>query len=452
MKPHPYQEAAIEHLLKVLPKHRAALNGSDTGTGKTLVAVETMRRLGNPATLVICPKPVMPGWERTAAAQGTELTVINYEMLRTGRTPFGEWNPLNGKFRFRREVEFLIFDEVHRCKGADSQTGELLCSAARAGIPTLAMSATPADSPLEMKGLGMLLGLHKGERPKPTLSCPEPLSFAKWNEAHGCCGIPKGFYGSDEVRRAHMEKIHKAIYPEKGVRVRIADLGSAFPETQITAELYAMDDPARIDALHAQMVDAMAALHSRTENYKGSDPMTELLAARQEIELLKVPIFTELAREAESAGMSVVIFVNFRATVRELCSRLDTDCFIDGSQVGERGAKQREANRLRLQNDESRFLIGTADSAGAGLDAHDVTGKHPRLALHSPGYNAKTVRQQVGRVQREGGKSKSLQRFIFADGTCEVPLHKKLAGKLNNMDTLQDGDLVSTNLEITNRL
>jgi hypothetical protein len=88
-----------------------------------------------------------------------------------------------------------------------------------------------------------------------------------------------------------------------------------------------------------------------------------------------------------------------------------------------------------------------SDAAGVGMDAHDITGKHPRMSLISPGFSAKVTRQVVGRPWRAGGLTKSLQRFIFATG--EEDLHASVSRKLNCLDTLNDGDLTTQNLQVT---
>src|SRR5215472_14418332 len=148
LEPRSYQEEAIQHLCALYASGaRALVNGSDMGTGKTLEAVEVMRRLGSPATLAVVPKVTIPSWHRHAAAQGVELDAINWEMVRTGRTPFydgAKWHP---------GIQFLIFDEVHRAMGRDSKNSELVRAARRQNIRTLAMSATLADSPMEMDAI-----------------------------------------------------------------------------------------------------------------------------------------------------------------------------------------------------------------------------------------------------------------------------------------------------------
>lgn len=455
MTPFPYQERDIEHLVGLYRRgDRAAVNGSDPGLGKTLVAVEVMKRLGNPATLAVCPKSVLPGWTRTATAQGSEITPINYELLRTGRTPFGIWK--GEKFAWSKAIEFLIFDEVHRAKGLESKTSELVLSAKRQGIRTLAMSATVADSPVEMNALGFLLGLHDGFGARPTLKNPNPTTFYKWAKQFGCfsnpmTGLPFGFYGTDEEKRQHMVRLHHELFPKRGVRTRISDLPD-FPEMQITAELYATEDPARMSALYAEMKEALDILHSRAAFDAGNNPMVELLRARQEAELLKVPVFVSLTQDALAQNLSVILFVNFRATLVELCRKLDTQCFIDGTQTGESGARQRERNRLAFQNDEARLIVCNNAAGSEGIDLQDLNGRYPRLELVSPPWSAKQVRQLVGRPRRAGAKSKSLARFIFVEGTPEVQLHKKLASKLDCLDSLNDGDLNPGNLTITGTL
>ncbi len=444
MTPHPYQAESIEHLLDVVRQRGSAVDGSDCGTGKTLVATEVYRRLRLP-TAIVCPKPVMPTWERHAAAQGTGCNPINWEMVRTGRTPFGEWKIINPRHRKERfvwndNIKFLVFDEIHRAMTYDSKNAELVRAARRQKIPAIGLSATLADTPLEMDAVGYLVGLHQGDAPE-TLRNPEPYNFLNWAREHGCRPGQRHtleFMGTSERKLEIMAKIHRDLYPSRGVRVRIAELGDAFPETQILSELYDLGDEGRIDSLYAEMAKELAVL----EEAKADDvdtPLTRITRARQEIELLKVPVMAELAEDYKSQGMSVALFVNYTASLQALCERLDTDCFIDGSQVGARGAAQRETNRRRFQENRERYIVGNCEAAGLGLDLQDIRGVYPVASLISPGYNAKTLWQVFGRIWRSGGRSKSLQRIILARGTVEEKVHYAIFGKLGNMRALNDG-------------
>lgn len=471
MTPFDYQEQSITHLLDILPRERGVVDASDMGTGKTLVGVEVQKRLNLP-TLVICPKVVIPGWLRTAAMQDTDLDVINYEMVRSGRTPYGSWEKISGcrkpRFVWNSAIGMLEFDEGHRCQGYTSANAELMRAARRQNIPTLVMSATLADSPLQLDALGCLLRLHDSNFP-PTLRTPDPVSFWRWASRHRC---GKGFFsalefhGTKEEKQAEMAKLNALIFPAKGVRVTIDELGDKFPDCQVTAELFEMGDPARMEKLYQQMEASLRQLWERHGKLEGErlrraqedfgfegdqlpeDPLIMLLRARQQVELLKVPGIVDAAEDAIQSGLSVAIFVNFRQTLQAICAELQTDCFIDGSQTGTIGALQREANRLDFVEDRSRVIVIVSEAGGVGLDLPDLRGVYPRLSLVCPGYNAKTLRQICGRTRRANSKSKSLVRILFAEGTCEMPVHKRVSQKLDRLDALQDGDLMPGNLVI----
>ena len=481
MTPHSYQKASIDHLLKVLPRNRAAVDGSDGGVGKTLVGVEVIKALDLPS-LVVCPKAVIPGWVRTGQAQNTEFDVTNWEKLRYGNSPYGEWRIPKGKlkerFFFHPGVKFVFFDEVHRAQGLKSDNSEVLSAARRQGILSLSASATIANEPLDLKALGYVLGLHDGDDPA-TLRKPDPLSFWNWARRNGC-GRGKWsaleFQGTAEKRMEIMRKISESIFPDRGVRVRIADIPD-FPETQITAELYQTEDEAEAKRLYAAMEKEIAGVADRLkgdferalENMPpdlkvfaleavASDPtaitdflnpLTNVLRIREELELLKVPIFMELTKDAIANGQSVVIFVNFQRTIEALSAKMGTDCIIDGSQSGPSGAARRERNRSRFHDDQERVILVNVEAGGVGLDLHDIHGRYPRLALHSAGFNAKSIRQALLRVRRNGGMSKSLQRFIFLAGTYDEQIHRSLSRKLNNLDSLNDRDLIPDNLRLT---
>jgi hypothetical protein len=468
MTPHPYQAASIKQLTKILSESGVAADASDTGTGKTLVAVEVEKVLDLP-TLIVCPKPVIPGWERTAKSQGAEFDVINYEMLRTGRTKYGYWKVPPGmrkpRFFFADGVRSVFFDEAHRCMTPDSKNASMMRAIRRQHLRGMAISATLADTPLEMDALGYILGLHDSDE-NPTVNNPDPVCFWRWAQRHGCGkGVFSSmeFHGDEAQKKKEMAKINKLIFPDKGVRVRVSELGDQFPETQITAELYDLDASGRIEDLYREMDHAIQTLHdhhdelalkrlekARAGGFQGDflpdDPLIKLLIARQEFELLFVPILVELTKDDIASGLSVALFVNFRQTLQELCRRLETTCYADGTQTGPRGAIEREYNRLAFQNDESRVIACIAEAGGVGWDLHDIRGKHPRMSRICPGYNAKLLRQVFGRVWRAGGKSKSFQRVILPNTTCGRQIHKKLSSKLDRLDALQDGDLMPDNL------
>lgn len=421
-----------EHLIGCLSKHRAAVDCSDTGVGKMYVGASIIRELNLP-TLVVAPKSILSKWHDVAAHFGTEVSAINYEMVRTGRTPFGTWVPSkNGKgrwFQWADEVEFLLFDEGHYCSGMKSQNAALMFAAARQKKLTLVTSATLAESVLKMRAIGYLLGLHRGN------------DFYGWCRRNGC---KPGAWGGFVYRGGPegMAKIHRQIFPEKGVRVRVEDIPD-FPETQITCELLDISNPEKADKLYQEMAEQIDALHARAQHDKGGI-LSEILRARQHLELMMVPPVVEMAKNAIEEGHSVPIFCNFRETLYAIADKLGTKCVLHGDVSPEDRDKAVKA----FQRDEERIIVAISEIGGVGLSMQDLRGQFSRYVLALPGYRAITLKQVLGRVRREGGKSKSFQRVLFPATKLGRQIHRTVAAKLNNLDALNDNDLNPENLKI----
>jgi len=458
MKLYPYQIPEKDRMVAAVRCHGCALNAGDTGTGKTPETCAACKELGlRPA--VVCPKNLVPIWRKACRDWGLAepVFVLNYEAIRTGRTPFLTWT-VQGRARSAAwhlpAGTLLIFDEAHRCAGDASLNSKMLAAVRRYGIPTICLSATAAESPLKLRALGFVLRLHDdGE------------SFWRFCAAHGCV---KNFWGGVEfprgsarpgsrrafqIERARqgLARLHEQVFrgnglPAKGTRVRIADLGEAFPETLVTAEAYDFGD---------EVAEAYRELHHEdTKGAKGDgieprmdtdehgleNPLVAALRARQAAELLKAPGLAEMATDGVEEGQSVVIFVNFRATLAALRKLLTDLPVIEG----ETPMDERADILRRFGADEVRVVAANLATAGEGLDGlQDLRGEFPRLVLLSPGFNAVQLKQALGRVHRANARSKSVQRIVFAAGTVEERACEAVRAKVANMALLNDGDLAA---------
>lgn len=489
----PHQVEPVRQLRAILEKYSSALDASDTGTGKTYVASAVAVQLKLP-TLVVAPKIALTAWRRAAEHFGDSFSVINYEMLRTGNTPYGSWenqaqvksgrttyftcqccqqvvdpdspemplcytHPLGihclvsrkreinyGDFSFSPAVKLLIFDEAHRCGGLGSLNSEMLIAAKRQNIKTLALTATAACNPLQMSALGYLLDLHGLKQDDYNRQLPR---FYRWIGRYKCRPDPRfrgyKWFANREEQREIMGEIRNQIIPARGVRVRTTDI-PGFPERDITAELYDLDENNEINKLYQEMSDALAELDRVKSGDKAPDhPLTKILRARQRVELLKVPIAVELCEDFRAKGFSVALFVNFKATISALKSRLDCHHVIDGSVEGD--ARQRVIDEF--QSNQSRCVIVNSEAGGIAVSLHDRQGGFPRVGLVFPTFSAVTMKQVFGRLHRDGGKSKCHYRMILAAGTVETSIHRSLRGKLDNLDSLNDADLMPENLQLT---
>ena len=467
-----HQVVPALRLIELLRHHDSALDESDTGIGKTAHAAAVIAAFNLP-TLCIVPKISITGWRRMLEIFDTGASITNYEMLRTGRTPYGKWefpmpahtkvmkcvhcqlelkperiNPCYvhhlgihcvemkskphryGKFTFNPAVKLIVFDEVHRCGGTNSLNADMLIAARRQGIKTLGLSATPATTPLGMRALGYLLDLH------------ELSNFYTWAGKFGIRRHPQfnGFIwiAARAEQRDIMERIGKLIVPARGVRVRTGDV-PGFQSRIVQTVAVDIESPEKMNKAHEDMREALNLLKDKAAADKAPEhPLTKILRARQQVELLKVPATVELAQDFLDKGMSVALFVNFTQTVEELCKRLKTECRIDGKN------KPGERDRFidAFQADEQRVIVLNSEAGGIAISLHDTRGEFPRVGLVFPGYSAVVVSQVLGRLHRDGSKSPAHYRFVFAAKTIDVRVQRAFENKLDNLAALCDSDLI----------
>jgi superfamily II DNA or RNA helicase len=279
-----------------------------------------------------------------------------------------------------------------------------------------------------MNALGVLLNLHQG------------WNFWKWCRQNGC--INSNWGGLMYVGGAkRLEPIHAKIFPERGTRIRIQDLGDAFPETLITADAYEIDSK-QLTKIYNEMEESLERLQGRIDKGENEDtPLVVMLRARQQAELLKVPTICELVEDAIAEGNSVAVFVNFNDTLRSLSDKLKKQR--PEIVVGGQSDPERDRAVSNFQADRSRLIICNIAAGGVGISLHDLRGEYPRVSLISPAYSAINLVQALGRVHRAGGKSKSIQRIIFAAGCVEEEACKSVNKKIQNLNALNDGDLRS---------
>lgn len=273
------------------------------------------------------------------------------------------------------------------------------------------------------------------------------MSFYQWLHRAGVCRDPV-FRGlvwrvSASEQRRIMSEIRKQIVPSRGVRITTDEI-PGFPEVDIQCQLCDIDDVEKIEKEYETIKSALSEIRARAANDKNPDSaITVILRARQQIELLKIPAAVELAEDRLECGYSIGVFCNFRQSVIELARRLECG-FIDGTVTG----PSRDAIIADFQANKTRALVLNSEACGICIGLQDLDGNFPRFGIVSPPWSATTFRQLIGRFPRDGGKSKSHFRVMFAANTIETRMHAALRSKLDNLDALTDGDLQPENLKI----
>ena len=446
-----YQFFHVFNLMTAFRSNNIILDGSDMGTGKTYTAIALCKQL-NLKPFIVCPKMIMPNWKNVCELFGVNpLGIVNYESIKNGKYYNANGDRINCKFLDvteidKKKIEFkwklpkysiIIFDEVHRCRNMKSQNAQLLLST-KDQWKVLMLSGTLSDKPESFHIFGYMLNCYKNIK-------------QSHNWINGMLLEDKTYIGSTP----ELSAINKYIYPNKGSRMRVKELGDKFPANQISANAYYIDEDKRelvnkafvkineymlnkreIDD-YANSIAEENILKSALCDNSNAQILGEIIKARQILEEVKIPIMVELANDYIENGYNVVLFVNFRNTIKQLCDSLKTKCIICGSQSD----YERMNNVNSFQNNESKIIICNIAIA-EGISLHDLHGV-PRVSIISPSFSVTQLVQALGRISRAGAKTPALQRLVYCANTCEEIICNKLKDKLDFLAKLNDNDLVN---------
>lgn len=417
---YPKQEEAVQRHVRNLMESRASLDTSKTGTGKTVTSSHVARVFND--VCVVCPKIMIPAWKRELALHGVEpVFVLNYEKLRTGNTPF--LSKQNKKFTWEIPLSTLIiWDEVHKCKGAVSQNAQMLIAAK--GHHNLMLSATAAKDPTEMRALGYVLGLHSLTR-----DADGKVGWIKWMRQYGC--RMDNFRNWVPGSLKHLVALNEVLY-KRAVRLEPKDLPNAFMDNLIITEPLAFSNTTDIKAAYSDTVSEVLLEIVSGDRKPEPSVLTEILRARQLVEALKVQDTCSMISDALDEGFSVAVFVGFTDTVRMFLHNFPDAATI----VGGQSATEREQNVAAFQSNQKRVIICNTAAGGAGVSLHDEHGGHPRMSLINPSYNPVDMIQTLGRIYRNGAKSNAVQRILVAAGTIEEEIISAIERKSLQYDTL----------------
>ena len=429
-------------MLNSLYINGVACDQSETGTGKTYVAAWIAKNLNSPV-VIVCPKVVIPSWTKVLSYFGIKAhCLINYEKLIRGNTEHlsfkdGKDNSASDYIINFPKNSLVILDEVHKCKSSTSKNSDFLIKLKMDGYKSLLLSATAATNPLEMKAFGFATTLH---------------NLTSYRQFITDSGAYVGRYGGFQIDLQSqktveaMSNIHDKLFNLYKVSSRMTRkmFDKIFPDNHVMAECFDMgSNTDKINRVYLQMESELAALEESSVNYS-QHHFAIMTKARRMAELLKVPTMVEMIEDWFDEGISPVVFVNFTDTVEAIEKQLAKNRKFDGliaKIVGGQTDKVRQADIEGFQNDTKRIMIANLAAGNAGVSLHDLNGNFARGAIISPSYSAINLLQALGRIHRAEGKTKCIQKVMFAAGTIEEDACKRVQSKLNNLECLNDGDL-----------
>ena len=429
-------------MLNSLYINGVACDQSETGTGKTYVAAWIAKNLNSPV-VIVCPKIMIPAWTKVLSYFGIKAhCLINYEKLIRGNTEHLSFKDGKDNSASDYTINFpknslVILDEVHKCKSSTSKNSDFLIKLKMDGYKSLLLSATAATNPLEMKAFGFATTLH---------------NLTSYRQFITDSGAYVGRYGGFQIDLQSqktveaMSNIHDKLFNLYKVSSRMTRkmFDKIFPDNHVMVECFDMGtNTDKINKVYLQMESELAALEESSVNYS-QHHFAIMTKARRMAELLKVPTMVEMIEDWYDEGISPVVFVNFTDTVEAIEKQLAKNRKFDGKIariVGGQSDKVRQKDIELFQSDDKRIMIANLAAGNAGVSLHDLNGNFARGAILSPSYSAINLLQALGRIHRAEGKTKCIQKVMFAAGTIEEDACKRVQSKLNNLECLNDGDL-----------
>lgn len=432
-KLYPYQTLHTFNIITALKNNNCVVDGSYTGTGKTYTTIAACAQL-NLIPIVICTKNVISTWINVINLFNVNsLFVINYENIRSLNyinndneivpCPYIEklndtfvWNFSSLPRRDQNKI-IIIFDEAHKCKNHNSLNGKLLTSAKK--VKTLLLSATMCDKLSDFGVFGMMLGFYN-------------------NHSQGKKWISSVIREDKNQFGIKTNTLHKYLFPNKGSKMSIDELGDSFPMNQISIECYNLDTECQNKInTHYQLIESQY----NEDNNNGANQMIKINSLRQKIENLKSTLVIEMMMDYYEHNKSVCIFVNFKSTIKIISNYLDKKNIRFAEIHGDQNTDERQQNIDRFQNNQVRIIICTIGSGGVAISLNDTTGLFPRVSLICPNYSGIDLVQTLGRISRTDTKSPCLQKIIFCANTCETSVASILSQKKNMLDTITNDEL-----------
>ena len=435
-------------LLNSLHMNGFAFDASPTGTGKTYCASWIAKNYGS-SVVVICPKSVQKNWFDTLKSFGIDNPIVmTFERLVRGNTDYytydmsvylnrtNWWKSLGITVNFPSN-SLVILDEVHKCKGQKSLTGECLVAIKNAGHKLLMLSASAATNVTEMKAFGYVTLLHSG------------YGFYDFCKDNGVAFNRFGLGTWDanlQKCKEGMVRIHNTLFNTLGCanRMNRKDFGDIFPDNQVIADGFDLgSNTAKLQSVYNEMEYELMNLDESSMEYS-EHHFAIIMKARRQSELLKVPAMVSWIEDMYDEGASPVVFINFRETLEAIEKRLDSAKYSGkiAKIVGGQTQKQRDNEIEQFQSDTKRICLVMVAAGSASVSLHDLNGNYPRSTLINPSYSAINTLQALGRCHRANGKTPVIQRFFFANGVeIEEKMRKRVNLRLTNLDSLNDGDL-----------
>ena len=401
----------------------------EMGVGKTLCALELLRRWKTNFAVVVAPKAVLQVWEREAkkhfnghfnvtVLKGTlsartkqaeqairhqgSIVVVNYEAV---------WREPLASLLLKSLPGAIILDEAHKIKAPGGKASRFLAKLGHLARRRLALTGTPMPhSPLDTYAMYRFLDPHIFG-----------FSFTRFRARYAVMGG----YGGYEIKGwVNLEELHQKMY-SIAYRVRSEDVLD-LPETMDETLTFELSPKAK--KIYADLEKHLIA-EIETGEITAANAMVKLLRLQQltggwlradeserveQVDTGKAELLKELL---EGMGEEqVVVFCRFHQDLESIAAAC-TDLGLTYAELSGR------RNELQTWEEyKAQVLMALVQAGSLGIDLTQA-----RYAVYySTGFSLGEYMQSRARVHRPGQTRKVVYYHLCAEGTVDIKIMRAL--------------------------
>jgi len=407
------QEEAIVKM--VWEPSGAALNASTMGAGKTLKAVEVVKRRGDKMVLLIAPLGTRLGWQTTFERQGVELEFKWVNSTKQGKANLDDWmNAVpgiyfvgteyfvrlgwNGRTRTKtwaREPDIVLFDEAHRSQNRHSKTYKTL-KQLKASFK-LSMSGTPTGNSFS------------GAFAVTKWLWPDHVENSFYNWRDRWCQVERDYFDPTGLKIVG-EKQPGAFFNSLPCYIRLeSELDVSLVEEQVFVELSATQRRA-YEALEREMIvwvennplviEFPVTLRTRLRQATlGMFSVTDEgdVVFKNDCKSSKIDALEDILKNRVD-GESALILTDSRKFADVVCARLESAVPWHG-QVSQ---AQREKSKKAFIAGEVKYVVAVISAIAEGVDGLQHATRN--IVWLSRSDNRILNEQAMKRVHRQGQK------------------------------------------------
>jgi len=446
------QEDAIVRM--VSEKSGGVLNASTMGAGKTVKAVEVVRRRGDRFVLLIAPLGTRLGWKATFERQGVDLPFKWLNSTKQGKANLQDWLwgqegiyfvgteyfvRLGWDKRARTKVweqkaDIVLFDEAHRSQNRHSKTYKTL-KQVKSGFK-MSMSGTPTGNSFS------------GAWAVTKWLWPDVIEGSYYNWRDRWCSLERDFFDPSGFKIIG-ERNPGAFFNSLPCYIRLeSELDVDLIEEQVFVELSAQQRNA-YTKLEKEMIvwvenNPLVVEFPMTLRMRLRQATLGMFSVTDEGEVIfknnckssKIEALEDILRNRID-GESAVILTDSKKFADVICARIP-GCLPWHGDVSQ---AQREKHKTAFVKGEAKYLVAVIAAIAEGVDGLQHATRN--IVWVSRSDNRILNEQAMKRVHRQG-QLKQVQSFdiVALDTYDSGVLSEQLAKALEMNRTLKSKNVV----------